>query len=245
MFSGFGVNPPASGFQSYSYSSLKTSPSVTLKVVPSVLASSVCWCLQCLISTLIQGGGSGHFCRLTCSVVLWRGRNAVNKYHWRVLAVSRPPWVCPRLQHVCFPCLHCLDSRLLCWELSEAGPGLCALPRSKLLRFRYLGTHRCRLGWACVLCPSQVQAALVTDQVFDEHGRSDLSPPLSLPLSFLGVQPAHLLRQMSTIQNPKKSSLAMKSACSLVDDASLWLRLPLSHSGFPRLPVSGGGWAAG
>ena len=31
MFSGFGLKPPASGFQSYSYSSLKTSPSVTFK----------------------------------------------------------------------------------------------------------------------------------------------------------------------------------------------------------------------
>ena len=28
MFSSFGFNPPASGFQSYSYSSLKTSPSI-------------------------------------------------------------------------------------------------------------------------------------------------------------------------------------------------------------------------
>ena len=28
MFSGFGLKPPASGFQSYSYSSLKTSPSI-------------------------------------------------------------------------------------------------------------------------------------------------------------------------------------------------------------------------
>ena len=64
---------------------------------------------------------------------------------------------------VCFPCLHCLGSRLLCWELSEAGPGLHALPRSKLLRFRYSGTpQRCKLGWACVLCPSKVQAAQVT-----------------------------------------------------------------------------------
>ena len=52
--------PSASGFQSYSYSSLKTSPSLTSKVVPSVLAS-VCWSLQCLISALVQGGGGGHF----------------------------------------------------------------------------------------------------------------------------------------------------------------------------------------
>ena len=80
-----------------------------------------------------------------------------------MLALTRPHWVCPRSRRVCFPCLHCLGSRLLCRELSEAGPGLYALPRSKLLRFRYLGTpQRLRLGWACVLCPSQVRAAQVT-----------------------------------------------------------------------------------
>ena len=40
-------------------------------------------------------------------------------------------------------------------ELSEAGPGLRALP--KLLRFRFSGAPQMhRLGWACVLCPSQV-----------------------------------------------------------------------------------------
>ena len=47
-------------------------------------------------------------------------------------------------------------------ELSEAGPGLRALPRSKPLRFRFSGTpQRHRLGWVCILCPSQVQAAQV------------------------------------------------------------------------------------
>ena len=49
------------------------------------------------------------------------------------------------------------------WELSNAGPGLCALPRSKLLRFMFLGTpQKHRLSWVCILCPSQVQAAQVT-----------------------------------------------------------------------------------
>ena len=48
-------------------------------------------------------------------------------------------------------------------ELSKVGPGLRALPRSKLLRFKFLGTpERHILGWACVLCPSQVRAAQVT-----------------------------------------------------------------------------------
>ena len=100
---------------------------------------------------------------LTCSVVLWGGRNTANKYHWRVLTVIQPPWVCPCSQCVCFLSLHSSGSRLLCQELSDAGPGLHALPRSKLLRFRFSGTpQRCRLGWACVLCPSEVQAAQVT-----------------------------------------------------------------------------------
>ena len=87
----------------------------------------------------------------------------INAVPWRVLAVSQQHWACPRSWHVCFPCLHYLGSRLLCQELSEAGPGLYALPRSKPLRFRYSGSpQRCRLSWACVLCPSQVQAAQVT-----------------------------------------------------------------------------------
>ena len=47
-------------------------------MVPSVLAASVCWSLQCLISALTQGGGGGHFFRLTCSVVLWGERDAAN-----------------------------------------------------------------------------------------------------------------------------------------------------------------------
>ena len=156
--------------------------------------------------------------------------------------------------------LHCLGSRLLCWKLFEAGPGLYALPRSKPLRFRYWGTpQRHRLGWACVLCPSQVQAAQVTRCL--ASAVSDLSPPPSLLLGFLGVQSAHLLRcalclfwgadlwlrpsrQMSTIQNPKKSWLATKSACSLVYDVSLGWQLPLSGSGCPRLPVISRGWAS-
>ena len=98
--------------------------------------------------------------------MLWGGRNTTNKYHWcvsGVLAVSRPHCVCPRSQRVCFPSLHCSGARLLCWELSEAGPGLHALPRSRPLRFRFLVTpQRRRLGWACIFCPSQVCTAQVT-----------------------------------------------------------------------------------
>ena len=77
-------------------------------------------------------------------------------------------------------------------ELSKAGPGLHALPRSTLLMFRFLGTpQRHRLGWACVLCPSQVPAAQVTRWLASAlfpAGRCVLSPLWSQPPSFLGAQ---------------------------------------------------------
>ena len=80
-----------------------------------------------------------------------------------MLPVSQPQWVCPCLQRVCFPYLHCLGSRLLCWELSEAGPGLRALSRSEPFRFMFLDTpQRRRLEWACILCSSPVRGAQVT-----------------------------------------------------------------------------------
>ena len=69
----------------------------------------------------------------------------------------------PRSWRVYFHGLHFSGSRLLCWELSETGPGLLAFPRSEPLRFRFSGTpQRCRLDWACVLCASQVQVAQVS-----------------------------------------------------------------------------------
>ena len=103
------------------------------------------------------------FFKLTCSVLLWEGWNTANKYNWSVLRVIQPPWACPRSRRMCFPSLHCSSSRFFSWELSDVAPGLHALPESKLLRFRFLGTpQRCRLSWACVLCPSQVRAAQTT-----------------------------------------------------------------------------------
>ena len=133
---------------------------------------------------------------------------------------------------MCFPCPHFLGSRLLCWELSEAGPGLCALPRSKPLRFRYLvvSEAQTRLGLRFVPFPGLSSSG---DEVFGERVCCDLSLPPSLPLGFLGVQPVHLLRRMLTVQNPKKSYLAKKPAYSLVDNVSLGLRLPPSSGCLP------------
>ena len=145
---------------------------------------------------------------------------------------------------VCFPSLHCSGSRLLCQELSEVGPRLYALSRSKPLKFRFSSTQqRHRLGRAWVLCPSQVRAAQVTRCLASTVAlswRLNLTASPSQPLGFLGVQWARILRcamclfwgadlclrpsqRMSTVQNPKKSWLTMKPACSLVEDASLEL----------------------
>ena len=96
-------------------------------------------------------------------MVLWGRRSTANKYPWHVLTVSWPYWVCLLSRCVCFPSLYCSGSRMLCVQLSEAGPGLRALPRSKPFRFRFSGTpQRRRLSRPCVLCTSQVRAAQVT-----------------------------------------------------------------------------------
>ena len=64
---------------------------------------------------------------------------------------------------MCFHGLHFSGSRLLCWKLSEVGPGLHALPTPELLRFTFLSTpQRHGLSWACVLCASHVSAAQVS-----------------------------------------------------------------------------------
>ena len=117
-------------------------------------------------------------------------------------------------------------------DLSEAGAGLHALPRSKPLRFRFSGTpQRHRLSCACVFCLSQVQAAQATRclaSVVSPGRGCILSLPRSQLLGFLGVQWERCLRcvvclfwgahlwlrpsgWMSTVQNPKKCWLATGS----------------------------------
>ena len=82
-------------------------------------------------------------------------------------------------------------------ELSKAGPGFCAISRSKLLRFRFSGTpQRHRLGWACILCPSQIRADQVTRC-------------LACALSQLGGESYHLLSP-----SPSVSWVHRKSAIS-------------------------------
>ena len=77
------------------------------------LTASVCWVF-----------------RLTSSVALWGAGDAANKEHCHVHTVSQPRWTWPFLRHT-----NCFGSTMLSREPSEAGPRLCAPPRSKLLRF--------------------------------------------------------------------------------------------------------------
>ena len=98
---------------------------------------------------------------------------------------------------------HSSGSRLLHQEPSEAGPGLHAPPRSKQVQaLRKSSEVRTWLGLRSVPFPGPSSSG---DEVFGKCGHCDLFSPPSLPLGFLGVQPVHLLRQMLTVQNPRKS----------------------------------------
>ena len=164
--------------------------------------------------------------------------------------MSGPHWACPRSRHGCFPGLHCSAPGCSAGELSEAGPGLCAPPRPKPLMFRFSGTpQRCRLSWACVLCPSQVQATQVTRCLVSAQswaGQCVLLPPLPQTLGFLGAQREHHFRcavcllwgadlwlppswWMSTVHYPRKTWLATGSLLTV------WQRMP---SLGPRSPLS-------
>ena len=134
---------------------------VTSKAVPSVLASSVCWSLQCLISALIQVGGGGHFLGslvqlrcgeggmlLTnntgmCLQCLSHTGPAPTHGTWALPAHTAQALGCsarnrPRLALGCvhLPGLSCSGSgtRVVLRGADSVGPVFCALPRSEQLR---------------------------------------------------------------------------------------------------------------
>ena len=173
-------------------------------MVPSVLAASVCWSLQCLISALTQGTvvdtflgslvqsrcGEGGTLQTNntgvCSQCLSltgpapaQGTCALPAHTAQALGCSAGN--CRRLALGCmhFPGLSCSGSgtQVVLRGADPVGPAFFALP---------------------ALSSSG-------DEVFGEHGHCNLSLFLSLLLGFLGVQPAHLLRRMMTVQNPKRS----------------------------------------
>ena len=153
-----------------------------------------------------------------------------------MLAVSQPHWACPRSQCVCPPCPHCSGSRLLCREPSEASPGLHAPPRSKPLRFRHSGSpQRRRLHWACVLCPSQVQAA----QVIRCLARA-IAATYHLPATRLSRCATGSPSQADVDRPDPQEVLVSKEAClQFYNSVSLGLRCPPSGSGCLSLEGEG------
>ena len=84
--------------------------------------------------------------------------------------------------------------------LSKAGPGLYALPRSKPLRFRFFGTpQRCRLNWACVLCPSQVRVAQATRCLARALSSGAVRPSYRLPSPSCSVSWVRSRRSISGV----------------------------------------------
>ena len=130
-------------------------------MVPFVSLASVCRSLQCLVSTLTQAGRGGLLFRFTYSVVLWGGRGAADKCHWRVwgaLPVFRPHWVCPAHGCVLSP------SILLRLQaaLQGAGPELRALPRPKLLSSGFWVLHKDADSVGPAFCAFPIGAAQAT-----------------------------------------------------------------------------------
>ena len=105
-----------------------------------VLVSCVCQSLQCQISTLTQGGGGGHFFRLTCSVALWGGRDTQTNN-----------------TGVCSQCL------------SHMGPapthGACALPAHTAQAVGCSAGDRLRPALGCMLLPGLSRAGSGTQGV--------------------------------------------------------------------------------
>ena len=121
-------------------------------------------------------GRGGLLFRFACSVALWGGRGAVDRYHWCVwgaLAAFRPHWVCPCSQVCAFPiytaqapscsiwsgpCIACGSSfRVLHKSADSGGPAFCAFPSLSSSGSQELDRHT--LLGAVHLLPSAVPAS--------------------------------------------------------------------------------------
>ena len=196
--------------------------------------------------------------RFACSVALWGGRGAADKYHWHVwgaLSVLRPHWVCPHSWRVCFLCSHCSGSRLLYRERAQSClhfPG----PSRSGSGLQVLHKGPDSVGPAFCAFPSPSSSG---HQELDRRTLPGCSEPhplrgpsLKLPRMLvqcilclfwgagLQLRPS---RQMSTIQNVRKSLVRnWKPVCSLVEHAIPGAEFAPFPSPLP--PASGGGWAS-
>ena len=178
---------------------------VASKAVPSVIASSVCWSLQCLVSALTQRGWWRtlfFFFRLTCSVVLRGGRKGCCKQITLACACSASATLgLPPVHGTCSLSAHTAQA-LGCSAGNHLWPALGCL--------YFPGPSRSGSGTrvvlrgansrACILCPSQIRAAQVMRCLARAIVATYRLPAARLSRCAL----AHLLRQMLTVQTPKK-----------------------------------------
>ena len=133
---------------------------VASKAVPSVIASSVCWSLQCLVSALTQRGRWRTLFFLGSLVQSHCGEGGTLQTNNSGVCLQCLGHTGSAPAHgACSLPAHTAQA-LGCPARNYPWPP--ASPRSKLLRFRHSGSpQKLRFSCACVLCPSQVQAAQV------------------------------------------------------------------------------------
>ena len=136
---------------------------VTSKAVPSVLVSSVCWSLQCLVSALIQRGHWRKLFFLGSLVQSHCGEGGILQTNNTGLCSQYLSHTGPALAHgtcalpvhtaqalgcstgnrprLALFCMHLLGlsrsgsgTRVILRDTDSVGPAFCALPRSKQLR---------------------------------------------------------------------------------------------------------------
>ena len=144
---------------------------VASKAVPSVIASSVCWSLQCLVSALTQRGWwrTLFFCffffRLTCSVALWGGREGCCKQ--TTLACARSASATLGLPTLFTAHAASLPTLLRLYVAPQGTirgqPWAACSSQVQAAQVQALGysSEAQTLSWACVLCSSQIRAAQV------------------------------------------------------------------------------------
>ena len=143
------------------------------------------------------------FFRLTCSVVLRGGREGCCKQITLACARSASATLgLPPVHGACSLPTHAAQA-LGCSAGNHPWPALgCLHFQVQAVQVQALGSssEAQTLGRACVLCPSQIPAA----QVMRCLARA-IAATYRLPSALLSrCAPVHLLRQMLTIQTPKK-----------------------------------------
>ena len=155
---------------------------VASKAVPSVIASSVCWSLQCLVSALTQRGRWRtlfFFFRLTCSVALRGGREGCCKQITLVCACSASATLgLPPVHGTCSLYAHAAQA-LGCSARNHPWPALGCLyfpgpSRSGSGTRVVLRGADSRLGLRFVPFPDPSSTG---DEVFGARDCCDLSPP--------------------------------------------------------------------